>query len=123
MKVRVSLGLAMAACALLAPSVALPQAASPVHAAPADAAEPQLHSYLEQAAEAMHKGDLASADEKLRSALRIDPHSLAALNNLGIVLAREGKPAEAIPFYQEALRVRPGDLATKRKLAVAYFKA
>jgi hypothetical protein len=60
MKVRVSLRLAMAACALLAPSVAVPQAASPVHAAPADAAEPQSHSYLEQTAEAMHKGDLAS---------------------------------------------------------------
>jgi Flp pilus assembly protein TadD len=51
-----------------------------------------LHSYLEQAAEAMHKGDLASAAETLRLALAIDPHSLAALNNLGIVLTGEGKP-------------------------------
>jgi len=38
----------------------------------------------------------------------VDPHSLAALNNLGIVLSRQGKPAEAIPLYQEALKFRPG---------------
>jgi hypothetical protein len=51
-----------------------------------------MHSYLEQAAEAMHKGDLPAVAETLRRALAIDPHSLAALNNLGIVLALEGKP-------------------------------
>jgi Flp pilus assembly protein TadD len=51
-----------------------------------------MHSYLEQAAEAMDKGDLPAAAETLRRALAIDPHSLAALNNLGIVLALEGKP-------------------------------
>ena len=71
----------------------------------------------------MHKGELASAEKNLRRALKIDPHSLAALNNLGIVLAREGKPAEAIPLYQEALKVRPGNAATQRNLALAYFKA
>ena len=92
-------------------------------AVPTNSEAAQLHSYLEQAAEAMHKGDLAAADETLRRALAIDPHSMTALNNLGIVLAREGKPAEAIPLYQQALKVRPEDLATKRNLAVAYFKA
>ena len=83
----------------------------------------QLHSCLERAADAMHKGELPAAAEALRQALTIDPHSLAALNNLGIVLSREGKPAEAIPLYEEALEVRPGDAATKRNLAIAYFKA
>ena len=46
----------------------------------APAADVQLRSYLAQAAEAMPKGDLASAAQKLRSALAIDPHSLAALS-------------------------------------------
>src|SRR5271154_761099 len=82
--------------------------------------EEQLHSCLEHAAEAMHKGELPAAEQALRQALSIDPHSLAALNNLGIVLSREGKPAEAIPLYEEALKVRPGDAATKRNLAIAY---
>src|SRR5271169_3665633 len=109
---------ACAACLLSAP-FATAQTAPPAHAAPASPAAAQVHTYLEQAAEAMHKGDLASAEETLRRALAIDPRSLVALNNLGIVLSREGKPAEAIPFYQEALKVRPGDPATQRNLAIA----
>ena len=85
--------------------------------------EIQLHTYLEQAAEAMHKGDNAAAADALRGALKIDPHSIAALNNLGIVLARMGRPAEAIPLYEEALKFHPDDPTTKRNLAIAYFKA
>src|SRR5579864_9384576 len=118
MKLPALLGMA-AACVLFTAS---PQARSQVPA-PSNSAAVQLHSYLQQAAEAMHKGDLASAADSLRQALKIDPHSMAALNNLGIVLARQGKPAEAIPLYLEALKVRPGDQATERNLAVAYFKA
>jgi len=88
------------ACAFEVTGV-LVQAAPQTSAPPSNAAAAHLHLYLEQAAEAMHQGDLASAAEKLRRALAIDPHSLAALNNLAIVLAREGKPAGAIPFYQQ----------------------
>jgi tetratricopeptide (TPR) repeat protein len=99
------------------------QTATPPQATPSNPAGVRLQSYLNEAAEALHKGDLTSAADALRRALAVDPHSLAALNNMGIVLAREGKPAEAIPLYQEALRLRPGDPATKRNLAVAYFKA
>src|SRR5690348_7013290 len=83
----------------------------------------KLRAYLEQAAQAMHAGNLALAEKSLRSAVAIDPQSMTALNNLGIVLAREGKPGAAIHFYQLALKVRPGDAATKRNLAIAYFKA
>ena len=90
--------------------------------APPNGAEIQLHTYLKHAAEAMHKGDNAAAAEDLRRALKIDPHSLAALNNLGIVLSRMGRPAGAIPLYEEALKFHPDDLSTKRNLAIAYFK-
>src|ERR1700693_2242882 len=91
--------------------------------APPNGAEIQLHTYLKHAAEAMHKGDNAAAAEDLRRALKIDPHSLAALNNLGIVLARMGRPAEAVPLYESALKIHPDDPSTKRNLAIAYFKA
>lgn len=77
-------------CLRVAPCASAQNAPSPNAAASPAAA--QMHSYLEQAAEAMHKGDLPAAAETLRRALAIDPHSLAALNNLGIVLALEGKP-------------------------------
>ena len=88
-----------------------------------DDAQIQLHTYLEDASEAMHKGDNAAAEKDLRRALKIDPHSPAALNNLGIVLARMGRPAEAIPLYEDALKLHPDDASTKRNLAIAYFKA
>jgi len=116
-------------CALL-PLIAgwaAAQAVSPDNTPPPKGAEVQqqadLHADLERAAEAMHKGQLASAAEALRQALIIDPHSIVALNNLGIVLSREGKPEEAIPLYEEVLKARPDNAATKRNLAIAHFKA
>lgn len=97
--------------------------AQAVSGKPAPEQSAEFHATLEQAAEAMHRGDLLSAEQSLRRALTLNSKSLAALNNLGIVLAREGKPAEAITYYQQALNLRPDDSATKRNLAIAYFKA
>ena len=108
---------------LLIAGYAAAQAGGPSNTPPPKGTEAQLHADLERAAEAMHKGELPSAAEALRQALTIDPHSLVALNNLGIVLSREGKPAEAIPLYEAALKVRPHDAATERNLAIANFKA
>src|SRR6202044_1603199 len=86
---------------LIAHCVAAQTQVSP-NAQPPNAEEIQLHTYLDHAAESMHKGDNDAAAEYLRHALKIDPHSIAALNNLGIVLSRMGRPAEAIPLYEEA---------------------
>src|SRR5580692_3863456 len=107
---------------LIAQGVAA-QTPVPSSTPPSSGEETQLHTYLARAAEAMHKGDNTAAAKDLRLALKIDPHSLAALNNLGIVLARMGRPAEAIPLYEDALKFRPDDSSTKRNLAIAYFKA
>src|SRR5438445_4354836 len=91
---------------------------SPGRPTPVDS---RLRSDLEEATQALKRGDNVSAEKGFRRALEIDPNSLQALNDLGIVLARMGRPAEAIPFYQKALTIRP-DPATKRNLAIAYFK-
>src|SRR5215469_805409 len=83
---------------------ALPSGAqAPSEAGNEAATAAQVHAYLRDASESMHKNDLATAAHALRLALDVDPHSMAALNNLGIVLVRQGKPAEAIPFYERAL--------------------
>src|SRR5205823_5117837 len=42
-------------------------------------------------------------------ALAIDPNSYTAQNNLGIVLAEQGRLAEAIEHFQESLRIKPDD--------------
>ena len=80
-------------------------------------AQSQLHLQLEQAQKSVHQGDLAAATESLHRALAIDPHSLLALNELAIVLSRQGKPAEAIPLYQQALKLRPDDPVIRRNPA------
>src|ERR1700723_2127652 len=99
------------------------QTPAPPSTPPSNGDETQLPPYLEHAAEAMHQGDNAAAAKDLRLALKIDPHSLAALNNLGIVLAGMGSPAEAIPLYEDALKLHPDAPSTKRNLAIADFKA
>src|ERR1700721_3273401 len=73
------------------------QTPAPPNTPPSNGDETQLHTYLEHAAEAMHKGDNAAAAKDLRLALKIDPHSLAELNNLGIDTARVGRPLNATP--------------------------
>lgn len=87
------------------------------------ASSTQLGSELERAHASVDRGDLPAAEKALRRALAIDPHSVVALNQLAIVMARQGKPTEAIPLYEEALKLRPGDPGVRRNLAIAHFKA
>src|SRR5579862_209463 len=47
------------------------------------------------------------AVDYLRTVLRLQPGLAAAHNNLGNALAAQGKYAEAIPCFQEALRLKP----------------
>ena len=48
------------------------------------------------------KHDLNSAEGKLRAALRKDPQLKSARNNLGLVLAEQGKPDEALAEFRAA---------------------
>ena len=65
---------------------------------------------LDQAERAAIAGDLASADELLRSAARIQeaelgplhPDLVSTLNNLGIVAEKTGRPGDAEAFYRRA---------------------
>jgi tetratricopeptide (TPR) repeat protein len=114
-----------AACAAFLVSTAFGSPQDSASSAPSlsPSAQAQLRWQLEQAQESVHQGDLAAATKSLHRALAIDPHSLLALNELAIVLSRQGKPAEAIPWYQQALKLRPEDPVLRRNLAIAHFKA
>ena len=48
------------------------------------------------------------AIETLRTMLQIEPESPVLWNSLGTVLSDEGRPAEALTFFEEALRLDPG---------------
>ena len=43
----------------------------------------------------------------LKEAVRLDPHGADALNSLGVVYSRIGRPSEALQSFRQALAVRP----------------
>ncbi len=55
-------------------------------------------------------------------ALRVNPDSFPALNNLGFALADQGKYADAIRLFNEALRVEPDSAVTHLNLANALVR-
>ena len=68
--------------------------------------------------------------ERWRSSVELWQHTIAvtqgnywAENNLGWDLTREAKPAEAIPHYQEAIRLSPRFVRARTNLALALVDA
>ncbi len=64
------------------------------------------------------QGDLAAAEESLRRALA-GPHAAEARANLGVVLLRGGRTAEAAEEFRAALRLKPDLPAAREGLAKA----
>jgi tetratricopeptide (TPR) repeat protein len=48
------------------------------------------------------RGDYQTAEQIFRRVLELDPHDLTALSNLGVLLAKEGNPNDAISLLQTA---------------------
>jgi tetratricopeptide (TPR) repeat protein len=65
------------------------------------------------------KGD---AQERFRTAIRLNPAAANAYNNLGALLLLEGKTAEALPLLTEAARLSPRDPALRFNLGLALEK-
>ena len=63
----------------------------------------------------------AFRSEKARciDTLEKNPTAWLAMNNLGVALASEGKPEEAVRQYENALRVRPGYAEAHNNMGVA----
>lgn len=59
-------------------------------------------SALDKANHFAQKGDLRSAIEQLRLHLKVEPHDVIAINNLGCHLADIGNEAEAINYFELA---------------------
>jgi predicted O-linked N-acetylglucosamine transferase (SPINDLY family) len=62
---------------------------------------------LAAAAQHYQRGQHELASNCLRTALALDPNLPDVHNNLGIVLAKQGKPAEALASFEEAVRRSP----------------
>lgn len=50
------------------------------------------------------RGDLSGALEQFKAAVEADPGNPEALNNLGQVLVRAGRPRDAIPYFDRAIQ-------------------
>jgi Flp pilus assembly protein TadD len=57
---------------------------------------------------------MKEATEQLNEALRLNPDSAEAHNNLGLVLLASGQARASIPHFTAALRLKP-DLAVARQ--------
>ncbi len=66
-------------------------------------------SYMRAGGENMRLGDLRRAEQRYRDALRANPNNADGHKNLGTVLARTGRPAEAVKSFRRLLELRPGD--------------
>jgi Flp pilus assembly protein TadD len=62
---------------------------------------------------------LALEEAWMRNRLRHTPNDRISLYNLGAALAGEGKFAEAVPQYQQVLKLAPGDAETLTALGAA----
>jgi tetratricopeptide (TPR) repeat protein len=69
---------------------------------------------------AYNSGDLASAETKLKAAVVADGQNAEALNNLGLVLVRAGKPSEGIGYFDRAIAISDGVWAYHFNRARAY---
>ena len=57
---------------------------------------------------AYNSGDIAGSVERFTEAVEANPEDAAALNNLGQVLVRSGRAAEALPYFDRAIAVSSG---------------
>jgi hypothetical protein len=83
-------------------------------------------SALDRADEAAIAGDLASADQLLRAALRLQeaelgpyhPDLASTLSNLGIVAEKTGRPNDAEAFYRRAVAIASASLPPDHTMVV-----
>lgn len=65
-------------------------------------------------------GDFAGAEKFYLKAIELDPNYCDAMDNLGVMLRRQGRIDEAISWYKKSLAVRPDNTLALQNLAVAY---
>ncbi|MFO7694100.1 MAG: tetratricopeptide repeat protein [Vicinamibacterales bacterium] len=95
--------------ALSAPAAAVGRtAASPPSHAPVEAVEP---------------GNLAAALERYRAALAEKPADAELLANVGQILVAMDRPADAVPFLEQAVEAEPFSVVARFDLAVAYGRS
>jgi len=76
------------------------------------------HELQQRAVAALGSGRLDEAERCYRELLAVYPHP-GVLHNLGLILVRLRRDAEAVPLFQQSLAVRPGDANVRLALSNA----
>jgi protein O-GlcNAc transferase len=63
------------------------------------------------------RGEWSKARERYLAALRLKPEYPEAHNNLGLLLLRQGRAAEALPHLEETVRLDPESQQAREDLA------
>ena len=77
----------------------------------------QAEAHANKGLELAQAGKLDAAEAELRQALALAPSDPGYLSNLGTVLAMEKKLEQSTIFFEQALRIDPAGLTTRRYLA------
>lgn len=71
------------------------------------AADDQAAALLQQAFDAHRRADLGEAERLYRAVANLKPDESRALANLGALALQQGSPADALPWLDQALAIRP----------------
>ncbi len=81
---------------------------------PDDQIDPRSTALVQEARAAQAAGDVDGANDKLESALAVDPRNREAFVLLADIARGHGLPGKAIRLYREALLLEPNDVAALR---------
>src|SRR5712671_1260589 len=76
--------------------------------------------WVRQGREFKAKGDAAAALRAFERALTLDPESAEIEDEVGFLLAATGRPSEAAPHFEKAVRLGPEFAPAHYHLGVAY---
>ena len=82
--------------------------------------EAQLHA--EKGIQATRAGDLPTAEEELREAVRLAPNDPLLLSTLGSILGMQQKLQEAISYFEQAVKIDPSNTELRRHLAATQWQ-
>jgi tetratricopeptide (TPR) repeat protein len=105
--------------ALAVGPLTLPAHAQAGHSSEAPDRAPAADDF-EEAKELLQKGLLDEAGVAARRGLDRSPKSVVGLNLLGVIYQHQGKDAEAIPQFEQALAIKPDSVDTLNNLATSY---
>ena len=119
-------GFTAAICALCAvlglPFAGARAAMSPTAAAAKTKVPGHNAAVFREGAEALHAGDLDTAEKRFRQVLAAEPTSAPAIGNLGVVAMRRQHWAEAVRLLTQASKLAPKVAGIRLNIGLAYYR-